>query len=273
MQSVTSVTKQFKQPRSGFINPKDFEALQFNDSNSIQEDNQIHQQIVGMTVDYLTRYLIGQDKREAFKIQLLGAEIAASRGLECAYMADEYLDRIDGINAEQVIAACKLSTFDIWFRNCSQAMYCSSADETEPSDIAIKNIITLVNRSIQFIDNYGPIKQYGFDFQPNGYTRKITSGDGDFLTDDTLLDFKVSKNKLTNKQSLQLAVYWMMGQLQGNPIFKGIKYIATFNPLLNQYCKFDMTKLQADIIAQIATDVIGYEVHGNKIVNNKIIES
>lgn len=269
MQSVTQVTKTVKQPRGGFIKPKDFEVIQFEDDGIIQEDDQIHQQIVGMAVDYLTRYMVGQDKYEAFKIQMLGAAIAAKEGLECAYRAEQYIDCIKGLDDEQIIAACKLQTFDVWFRNCSQAAYCRNADATEPSKVAIENIRILVNRQIQFINKYGPIKQYGFDFQPNGYSSKITSGDGDFLTEDTIVDFKVSKNKLTNKQSLQLAVYWMMGQMQGNLIFKDIKYIATFNPLMNQYCRFDMTKAQADVVAQIATDVIGYEVHGNKIVNNK----
>lgn len=266
MQSVTQVTKTFKQPRGGFIKPKDFEVIQFEDNEIIQEDNQIHQQIVGMVVDYLTRYLVGQNKQEAFKISMLGARIALENGLDCAYDADAYLNCIQGLDDEQIIAACKLQTFDVWFRNYYQAGYCRSADETYPSDTAISNIKILVNRQVQFINKYGPIAQYGFDFQPNGYTKKITSGDGDFLTRDTMIDFKVSKNKLTNKQTLQLAVYWIMGKMQGNNIFKDIKYIATFNPLLNQYSKFDMTQLSRDTIGVIATDVIGYETFENKII-------
>ena len=40
-----------------------------------------------------------------------------------------------------------------------------------------------------------------------GYTYTFESGDGDFLTADTLLDFKVSKSKPTNKHNLQLLMY------------------------------------------------------------------
>ena len=42
---------------------------------------------------------------------------------------------------------------------------------------------------------------------PGGYTDKITSGDGDFLTVDTLWDFKVLKANIKSQHTLQLLVY------------------------------------------------------------------
>ena len=35
-----------------------------------------------------------------------------------------------------------------------------------------------------------------------GYTYDVDRGDGDYLTEDTLWDYKVSKNKLTSKTTL-----------------------------------------------------------------------
>ena len=52
----------------------------------------------------------------------------------------------------------------------------------------------MIERSILFFKQYGPITKEGFTFE-GGYTKNISTGDGDFLTRDTLWDFKVSKNK------------------------------------------------------------------------------
>ena len=48
---------------------------------------------------------------------------------------------------------------------------------------------------MKFWEDYGPIVKDGFTFEPNGYTEIVNSGDGDYLTADTIWDFKVSKSK------------------------------------------------------------------------------
>lgn len=50
----------------------------------------------------------------------------------------------------------------------------------------------MVNRSLAFIQTYGPITKRRFTFD-GGYTELIFAGYGDFLTKETLWDFKVSK--------------------------------------------------------------------------------
>ena len=91
----------------------------------------------------------------------------------------------------------------------------------------------MVERSIAFWKKYGPITKDGFTFEKNGYTKTVDSGDGDYLTEDTLWDFKVSKSKPTNKHTLQLLMYWIMGQHSGKPEFKNITKLGIFNPRLN----------------------------------------
>ena len=54
-----------------------------------------------------------------------------------------------------------------------------------------------------------------FTFEPTGYTKIVNAGDGDFLTKDTLWDFKVSKSKIDRKQTLQILMYWIMGKHSG----------------------------------------------------------
>ena len=50
-----------------------------------------------------------------------------------------------------------------------------------------------------------PIDISGITFE-GGYSSVIVSGDADFITKDTLWDFKVSKNSPTSKQTLQLLI-------------------------------------------------------------------
>ena len=56
---------------------------------------------------------------------------------------------------------------------------------------------------------YGPVVKDGFTFD-GGYTDIVTAGDGDFLTFDTLWDFKVSIKPPTNANTLQLLMYYIM---------------------------------------------------------------
>ena len=90
----------------------------------------------------------------------------------------------------------------------------------------------MVKRSVSFWNMYGPIIKDGFTFEPYGYTKTVDTGDGDFLTQDTLWDFKVSKAKPTNKHTLQLLMYWIMGQHSGKDEFKNISNLGIFNPRL-----------------------------------------
>ena len=48
----------------------------------------------------------------------------------------------------------------------------------------------MVERSLKFVEEYGPIILEGFTFE-GGYTDIVQAGDGDFITEDTLWDFKV----------------------------------------------------------------------------------
>ena len=92
-----------------------------------------------------------------------------------------------------------------------------------------------------------------------GYTPIVDSGDGDFLTADTLWDFKVSKTKPTNKHTLQLLMYWIMGKHSGQDIFKSITKLGIFNPRLSTVYLLEMSKVSADIIETVEREVICYE--------------
>lgn len=79
MYSVTQRIKTIKQPRGGYINPKAFEVTQLNDGIELFENENIHSSIMGLVVDYLTRYMIGATAKDAFSISLLGSDIIKER--------------------------------------------------------------------------------------------------------------------------------------------------------------------------------------------------
>lgn len=91
----------------------------------------------------------------------------------------------------------------------------------------------MLKRVQTFIENYGPVVQDGFRFE-GAYTDLIIEGDGDFLTQDTIWVLKVIKSKPNAKQTLQVLIYYLIGEASTNPNFKMINKIGIFNPRLYQ---------------------------------------
>ncbi len=279
MSSVTKRITKIKQPRGGFIKPSDFEIIDMNDGEVLNEEENIHGSLVGLAVDYLTRYNMGTKITDAFKIPLKGAERAELMGKsDFVKTAKRLIKKIKGIDDVSIVNACKLVTFDAWFRNPFGAAVAKSYDEIEPDKATIQNIHTLVKRSMTFFEKYGPITYDGFTFEPpnsdssvieqwiknregtyGGYTLAVDSGDGDFLTKDTLWDFKVSKSKPTSKNTLQILMYWIMGQHSGQDKYKEITKIGIFNPRLNLVYLLDIAKIPESVIKAVEKDVICYD--------------
>lgn len=259
MYSVTGRIRSIKQPRGGYIKPSEFKTIELNDGQVLNGKENVHATIIGMTVDYLTRFMIGANLSEAFKISIKGVILATKLGVITAQEeSKKYLRGINGLDDDSIINACKMVTFDVWYRNLINAPLAKTARETNPDKATIENIRTMVKRSINFFDEYGPITVDGFTFEPNGYTETVSTGDGDFLTADTLWDFKVTKSKPTNKHTLQLLMYWIMGQHSGKPEYKNLTKLGIFNPRLNTVYLLDMGNVSAKTIADVEKNVICY---------------
>ena len=249
MSSVTQRIKEIKQPKGGYLNPKEFEAIQYEDGNMLAEEN-IHSILVGLAVDYMTRYLMGAQKKEAFKISLLGAST-----INEIPKAIEILNNIDGLNTKSIFNACKLVGYDVCLR-AGIAGY-KPVDDIQADDSTINNIKIMIERSISFFENYGPIIVDGFTFE-GGYTSIINAGDGDFLTEDTLWDFKVSSRAPTTAHTLQLLIYYIMGKHSIYNEFDNIEKLGIFNPRLNCVYLKEIKDIPLETIELISKEVIGY---------------
>ena len=84
----------------------------------------------------------------------------------------------------------------------------------------------MIRRAVIFYKIYGPITDYEFSFNKKAFTVTVDSGDGDFLTKDTMWDMKVTKNAITKDHTLQLLMYWIMGMHSGEKKYQDIKYLG-----------------------------------------------
>ncbi len=259
MSSVTVRIKEIKQPRGGYIKPSEFDVTELDDGRKINEIENVHATIVGLAVDYLTRFMMGADIKSAFEISINGALIAQKLcGEKVVEEIEFYLNGIKGLDDTSITNACKAVTFDVWLRNPVGAILAKRADETNPDMETIQNIRIFVERSIAFWEKYGPIVVDGFTFGEKGYTDTVDSGDGDFLTNDTLWDFKVSKAKPKSSNTLQLLMYYIMGKHSEKEEFKKISKLGIFNPRLNTVYQLDICKVSSEIIKTVEDDVICY---------------
>lgn len=276
--SVTRRVSDFKQPRGGYVKVADFNKIIIDDGIILNENENINAGLIGLTVEYMSKFLIGISKDKAFKISLLGAEKAELFDVKNAInISKELLDGINGVDDTSIINACKLTSFDVWLRSARKAKMVNDYKTVNPDKQTIDNIRNLINRTNVFFNTYGPVIKEGFTFEPvqkdvkkykrmivsgdctyGGYTQTVSSGDGDFLTRDTIWDLKVLKSNPTSKHTLQLLMYWIMGQHSGQEIFKSIRKIGVFNPRHNTIFLIEVDKISNDIISVVENEIICY---------------
>lgn len=260
MGSVTKRIGEITQPRGGYIKLSQFTVHSLKGEFALNEAENVHPSIVGMVVDYLTRFALGANASDAFAAPLVGANMAENlfQQRNAIQKANALLSEIKRVDNIAIVNACKLATYDVWLRNPMEAMMVKGADDTNPDKDTVQNIKILVYRSLLFWQTYGPIVKDGFTFEPHGYTKVVDSGDGDYLTADTLWDFKVSKSKPSSKHTLQLLMYWIMGKHSGQKIFQNIRKLGIFNPRRNEAYLIDVSTIPDQVIETVERDVICY---------------
>ncbi len=251
MLSVTERVQNCIQPSKGYLPVSNFRKITFEDENHVDAIASDVASTVGLVVDYMTRFLLGFPKTEAFKISLEGAREANKEKT-----AKDYLKKIKGLDEKSIINACRLVCFDVAFR---QKLFDDNDEKIDINAINADSIICLINRCLSFFNEYGPVKKIGFTFG-DGYTRLVSSGDGDYLTNDTLWDLKVSRNRFDSKNTLQILMYYIMGIHSGYPIFEAINRIGLFNPFKNEAIMIDVSDISDEVMWKVSHDVIGYDV-------------
>ena len=249
--TVTQRAKSVKQPRGGYVKRTDFDQTILEDTGKDLIDGEnIHASLIGIAIDYITRYMLTGDLAESFKLSLLGARLKRE-----SETAESLLCSIKGLDDDSITSAIKLVGFDVVYRNGGYGYIPIS--EINPNQAVIKNTRTMVERTLNFFKEYGPITSYGFSFE-GAYTDVIINGDGDYLTKDTLWDLKVIKGNINKNHTMQILIYWRMGLRSDFDSFKNIKYLGIYNPRKNIVYRYDLANIDRKTIEIVDKQVIGY---------------
>lgn len=203
---------------------------------------------------------------DAFKVQFhkFIKPISDETFQKLARMAENFakmLVSVKGLDDTSIVLAVKISSLDVCFRAGVERY--KPMEEINPDKATIENIRVMVERSMRFLDLYGPKTLDGFTFI-GGYTGTVSYGDGDFLTGDTLWDFKVSRKPVNKDWTMQIMMYWRMGLRTTQPEFKTIKYLGIFNPRKNEVSRIAVDDIPSDVIDIVDYDVIGYKRPKNR---------
>ena len=100
------------------------------------------------------------------------------------------LELLELVKTGDISAAIQLTTYDDVYR-----AGIIDLPKLLPDAATIKNIEIMVNRGVNFLKRFSEVKT-GMTFE-GGYTNIVVNGDCDYLTDNSLIDFKVLRGNVT----------------------------------------------------------------------------
>lgn len=253
MFSVSAMAAQAKQPNGGYLPVSLFRTIEYDDGNTTPSISAEYAGAAGTVVDYMTRFAMTGDKQAAFSISLAGAA-------KVAHGADaiRLLDKVTGLNEQSLCVAFELVKYDVALRQGAAAFVPTEA-KAPPKEVLLATAI-MIQRTIAFFHAYEMPVLNGFTMD-GGYSRLVSSGDGDYVTETTLLDMKCTSGNLNSRWALQLLMYYIMGyQSYNSSYFRKLKRIGFFNPMKNTLYYYDIKEIPNEILYKVSRDVIGYKM-------------
>lgn len=262
MLSVTSRIATITQPRGGYIPNALFSQTQYNDNQILQlvePDDKNLLSLQGIAVDYLTRYMLFGNKMKAFHISFLGASKLdeAYENNEATNNFSELLSRIVGIDDESISIACQIVGYDVAYR--MGINFYKDVNEIKVPQSMVFNIRIMVNRGVEFLRQVGPVVSDELTFE-GGYTGLVSSGDGDYLTSNMLIDFKVSMKPFSSKWSLQLLMYYLLGIHSIHAEYQSVSLLCVFNPFENRSYTISLLDISDETKYKVSNEVLGYKM-------------
>ena len=220
---------------SKILKTLEWEESCFNDENQLNDQECVYAGIVGSAVDYLSRMMITGDKSKAFEISMLFKKLPYFANHTDSWVcnhADTLLEKITGLDDLSIIRACNLVCFDLIIRT-NYADFLKGYNQCAnlpPEDYksTVDNIRVMVQRCIEYFKKGAPVTETGFCVK-----HEILKGDGDFVTETSLVDLKTSKKKPSTRDKRQLFLYWYAGLHTEGLNFSKINTLSIFNPRLN----------------------------------------
>lgn len=258
MPSVTQIVGTAHQPRKGYLPLSKFDAMEITDDRTVVGNYNIHPSIVGLAVDYGTRLMQGAPPREVFEVALRGASLVNANQVaeELISELEDNCSVADGISSRGIAVICKLSGFDAAFRAGYKAY--KPVSEIDPDDATIDDIQTLIARTVEFFEEFGPVVDSGFTFS-GGYSDNIDAGDADYLTKDTIWDLKVRKAEPNKNSTLQVLLYYLLSLKSDQAEFKDITKVGIYNPYLQRAWVVSVLDLDEGMLNDVQVNVLGLQ--------------
>ena len=263
--TVSKCANTINQSYGGYLKRKDFKTINFGGYFIDNKEENIEPTTAGLVVDYLVRYKLTKNKKEAFEIPLIGAGIL----LDYYWHDPEYgnilfneahrlLENINlNLDDETIISACKITEYSIIYRVSPREFDGVNLNHITPNKRTIKQIRELVNRSLNIFKKFGGVIDVGFDFK-GAYTEQITNGDADFLSPKILWNMKNIKGDIGQNHTMQLLIYWRLGMKSEPNKFSKVKYLGIVNPRKNETYLYDLSNISKELVEFIDKEVIGY---------------
>ena len=252
MFTVTQRVKSVTQPKNGYLPVSAFSVKRYEDNQKLHYKENVPPVYIGLAVDYLTRYKISENIYNAFDISILGAKILRDDyGKKREY--EHSLHLLEQIQHGDIAAALQMVTYDDVYRAGK-----TDLPTLRPDSATVENIKIMVNRGVTFLNHCSKEIYTGLSFD-GGFTSTVVNGDCDYLTDNSLIDFKVIRGDITPDYTLQILMYYLLGcRSVHHKDFIKVKWLAFFNPRKNivHYTKVD--KIPTKILDEVAIKVIGY---------------
>lgn len=153
--------------------------------------------LIGLVVDYLTRYYLKDNKEEAFKISLMGA-----RRKGFLNEAEKLLSCIGELNPNSIKNAYKLVQYDVYVRTNNNSPY----NDKDINEEYIPYVISMVNNANKYFDKY---KDCIFKHVGKSEDNGMVKGDCDIIIGEKIYDIKTGK-EIKKDDIVQLLVYYYL---------------------------------------------------------------
>lgn len=261
--SIDEIVNIVSQPTGGYLRPSSFEKYIEDDRKRLNVES-IPSSITGIVVDWLTRFIMGIPKNEAFEVDrlrynfnMVSLDIVTCFGEDDIPDLDFLLSEIVGLDETSIRAACKIVAFDSWYRKPVTSLKVDNPLDITASPGTVSNIAIMVFRCLNLWSKYGPILMHGFSFD-GGYTDKVSSGVGDYLTDTTIWKFNAYRYKPLARHTLQLLIWYIMWKHSVNSEYMDIRRLGVINPRRNIAYIYYVDDISLELIELVEKDIIGY---------------
>ena len=289
--TVSQAANEVEQPTGGFIDPLksiwipiEYKGFEIDDQETIMLTGTDYQKEslppanIGTIVDYMTRFMLDLNNGcsrwsltgslstlfyGSIRVEELGVEVPPGMELDTLY------SKVSGLDDDSINAMCALMKYEYALRTGRVDF---SEKNLYADQLTCEHIRIMVNRTLSAFDMLGIKNDVvpGAFFSRNAYGNIVTRGDGDYVSPSMLLDMKVSKKEgLTTIQTLQLAMYYILGKRSCNGCilsttgislqcnYSQMNKIGIINPRQGLIQIIDMRDIDPEILDKIARDVMG----------------